>query len=393
MLGQTKSFQRNTNLAIVLQTIRYNEAISRIEIAKQLGLNKSTITHIVTQLLQNKVIKVQSEGQVSSSGGRKPILLTLNGEFGCVLGMEIRFNRCRAVLLSMVGELLLDREIALDSVEGDFSEAFFSCFDSMQADIKKLGIPLIGIGLGVPANVDPHSGRIIRSYSLELDNYEFGARVASHLNYPVILDNDANCCAWGELYKSGTKGPDNFIYVLPKFKTREEEDYKGLNAVGIGIGVVINKQVYYGSNHAAGEFRSAFWTEPQKELVNIPSNELLQINTDKTVLREFAKELLVNLSVVSSVLDPGCIFIGGDLNDHFKVIEDILANELVHHYIANESSRCRVLAHAFDKNSVAEGAARMFLQRLFNIPSLKKSRSYITLSWDRIFSNSGWDDS
>ncbi|HUU27980.1 MAG TPA: hypothetical protein VM123_09220, partial [archaeon] len=89
--------------------------------------------------------------------------------------MEIRSNRCRAVLLSIAGEVLLDREIALDSVEGDFSGAFFSCFDSMQADIRKLGIPLIGIGLGVPANVDPHSGRIIRSYSLELDNYEFGA--------------------------------------------------------------------------------------------------------------------------------------------------------------------------------------------------------------------------
>jgi len=386
MQGQTKSFQRNTNLAIVLQTIRFHEAISRIEIAKRLGLNKSTITHIVTELLQNRVIKVQSEGNVSSSGGRKPILLTLNGEFGCILGMEIRSNRCRAVLLSIAGEVLLDREIALDSVEGDFSGAFFSCFDSMQADIRKLGIPLIGIGLGVPANVDPHSGRIIRSYSLELDNYEFGAQVASHLNYPVLLDNDANCCAWGELYKSGTKGPDNFLYVLAKFKTREDEDYKGLNAVGIGIGVVISRQVYYGSNYAAGEFRSAFWTDSQKELVNIPSDELLQIDRNTTVLRKFAEELLVNLSVVSSVLDPDCIYIGGDLNNHFAVVKDILKNELAHHYIASESSRCQIIAHAFDKYSVAKGAARMFLQRLFTIPSLKKSRSYITLSWDRIFS-------
>ena len=387
MQGQTKSFQRNANLSVVLQTIRYNHAISRIEIAKRLGLNKSTITHIVTELLQKNVIKVQSEGDVSPSGGRRPVFLTLNGEFGCILGMEIRSNRCRAVLLSIAGEFLLEREIDLNAESREFSGAFFYCLDSLKTDIANLGIPLIGIGLGVPANVDPYSGRIIRSYSLELHDYEFGSQVASHLNFPVLLDNDANSCAWGELHQLEGRGPDNFLYILTKFKTRDQEDYKGLNAVGIGIGVVINRQVFYGGNYAAGEIRSAFWTDSQKELVNIPSEELLQIKTNPAFLRKFVKELLLNLSVVVSVLDPDCIFIGGDLSNHFDVVEDTLKNELAHSYLANESNRCRIIRHNFGKYSVAMGAARMFLQRLFNIPSLEKRRNSSNLSWDRIFTS------
>ncbi len=104
-----KNQQFGINLTRVLRTIRYNRGISRTDIAKKLGLNQSTITRIVTSLLDREVVKVIAEGEASSSGGRKPIKLALNNNFGCILGFELLpdYSTCTAVNLE--GEIISSR--------------------------------------------------------------------------------------------------------------------------------------------------------------------------------------------------------------------------------------------------------------------------------------------
>lgn len=389
MRGETKSFRRNTNLSLVLRTIRDYKGISRIKIAQKLELNKSTITNIVTELLKKKVVKVKAKGSGSKYGGRKPIDLVLEERFGCILGMEIRPNICRAVVANFIGEVIFKKDIHLDFKKGSFPDSFFSCINSIRKDIGDMGIPLIGIGVGLPAIVDPYKGRIIQSYSLELNDYNFGTTIASHLATPVLLENDANCCAWGEIFQSQGKNHENFLYLLVVFESEAAGQVIGQNTIGIGIGVVIDGRVHHGSSYSAGEFKSVFWTDSLVELVNIPSTRLLQIEEEPEVLREFSKELFQNLSVVISIIDPACIFVGGDLKKHFTVVQDVVRKELSHHYVGVQKNIGRLVPADYDDYSVALGAARMFQQKLFETPTLEKRQSYVSLSWDTIFVNPG----
>lgn len=385
MQGRTKTFQKNVNLSLVLRTIRLMGPISRIDIARELGLNRSTITYIVSRLLEEQIINVISEGEPAVLGGRKPVYLGLNGEYGAVLGLEIQYNQCRAVLLTLNGEVLIKKTVTYSETNSRLDTSCGTTFKIMEAEAEKLGIPIIGMGIGLPGMVDPHGGKIIESFSLKVHQFDFSKTIASRFDIPVLIDNDANCCAWGEIVANRGRGPDNFIYILPKFNT-EEEDFNKVEIVGIGIGTVINGNVYYGNNYAAGEFRSIFWKQGNKEQVAIDGNELRRIERDENVLRAFITEVGYNLSVIVSLLNPGRIYIGGDLGKYYNLVKEVIADELADTYIGEQDNGCEISPTDYDIYDVAVGAADMFVEKLFDIPMLRKVSTYYSLDWDDIFS-------
>ncbi|MBN2618012.1 MAG: MarR family transcriptional regulator, partial [Spirochaetales bacterium] len=105
-MADNKIYQKNANVSLVMQTIRVKKEISRIEISRELGLDRSTITNIVTKLIENNLLIEKSEGVSESKGGRKPVLLGINPEFGVILGLELQVNIYRATLLTVDGFIL-----------------------------------------------------------------------------------------------------------------------------------------------------------------------------------------------------------------------------------------------------------------------------------------------
>ena len=384
MQGGTKTFQKNVNLSLILRTIRLEETISRIDIARSLGLNRSTITYIVSQLLEENIIRVVSEGEPAVSGGRKPVYLGLNGNYGVVLGMEIQYNLCRAVVMSLDGKVLVKKSVPYSGTNIRLGNRCSTTYEIMEKEVRELGIPLIGAGIGLPGLIDPHGGKIIESFSLKKHDFDFAETIASQFEIPVLIDNDANCCAWGEVVANRGRGPDNFIYLLPKFNT-EEEDPDKVEIVGIGVGTVINGNVFYGNNYAAGEFRSVLWERGNKEQVAISGDKLRQIERDETILRTFIKEVCFNLSVVISLLNPGRIYIGGDLGKHYHLVKEVISTELSDTYIGDSGNGCEIAPTDYDIYDVAVGAGNMFLEKLFDIPGLRRLHTYYTLDWDSIF--------
>ncbi len=301
-----------------------------------------------------------------------------------MLGLEIQYHQCRAVVVSIDGTLRFKKTIPLNSRSKDFSEVFFDIVHALKKDIRSLGIPLIGIGVGIPGWVNPDNGLIVNSLSLKLKNYDFASAVASKMEIPVLIDNDANCCAWGELVASKDKGPKNFLYIFARFNTKAK-DYKKTGVVGIGIGVVFDDKVYYGNNFSAGEFRSVKWKNINAEQVGIPSEELIEINKNPSVLKAFIKELGINLSVVISIFNPGRIYIGGELCKHYNLVMDVIRKELRDFYIGNSENGCDFQPADYDEYDVAAGAADMYIEKLFDIPKLRAAKTYYSLTWETVF--------
>ena len=91
------------NISRVLRHLWQKKGISRVEIAKELTLDKSTITNIVSGLMKKGVVHEMAEGKSSPQGGRKPIQLAINKDYGCVAGIEIQPNYYEIVVVNLEG--------------------------------------------------------------------------------------------------------------------------------------------------------------------------------------------------------------------------------------------------------------------------------------------------
>ncbi|MFP4562879.1 MAG: ROK family transcriptional regulator [Spirochaetia bacterium] len=387
MKGGTKSFQKNANISLVLRSIRQNGRISRIEIARNLGLNRSTITYIVAHLLDQGIIRAEAEGYAAAGGGRKPIFLGLNPEYGCTLGLEMQYLKGHAVLTDLVGSVLYREVVEYGEGTTTFKDKFTYIYERMQDKIRRLGLPLLGVGIGLPGLVDPFAGKIIKSTFHKLEGYDFAQEVQAGIPVPVLIDNDANCCALAEMTAHREEGIKDLIYLLPKFNT-EEKEYRKVGVVGMGIGIIADGKVYYGHDYSAGELRSVFWERGLHEQVGIPSEELLRIDRDPSVLRRLIRELCFNLSVIISLLNPGRIYVGGDLCSHFATFMDVLDTEMKTRFVSVPRNRRKFFPTDYDEFDVAAGAATMFLEHLFNLPELKRLDTYYTIDWNSIFMRS-----
>ena len=151
---------RLLNTSRVMREIWINKQISRIQIAKNLGLDKSTISSIVARLLDAGIIKEHAEGEAGPQGGRKPVYLTLNRSYACVLGIEFRPESYNAVAVDLQGELLYSKFERILLSGANFKEVFFDVTSRMRSELSRIDSPLLGIGVGVSGVVDPQKGII-----------------------------------------------------------------------------------------------------------------------------------------------------------------------------------------------------------------------------------------
>lgn len=95
------------------------------------------------------------------------------------------------------------------------------------------------IGVGIPGCVDNKKGKIILTENMNFTGFDFVSELNKYIDLPVVMANDANCAALGELIAGGAKGYSNAVMITI--------------GTGIGGGFVLDKKVYEGANGAAFE--------------------------------------------------------------------------------------------------------------------------------------------
>lgn len=378
-MGGNQEFQKRANMALVMRAIRQSRRISRIEIASQLDLKKSTITNIVTELIARGTVVENELGEASPQGGRKPVYLGIREDFGSILGLEVQPNFYRAVLTDMNNRVLSMEQEFFPGKFGDVRELFAYVIGRTRKTTSGVDIPLIGIGIGIPGYINHLDGTIVRSWSHNLTEYPLTDLVPPDAGVPVLFDNDSNCCAWGELWSHPHE--NNFLYILDRFPESDKEDA----GRGIGIGIVINGSVYYGSSCAAGEFKSLYWRYPNVPQVSLSLDELSELPRNPSILRRYVIELFENLSMAVSILDPKKLIIGGNLQHYRGLIDSVLDDELKYTWLSQPENECRIVYSDLGDFEVAIGAAGFVLSRLFSIPQLGYPRQFLTIGWEDAF--------
>jgi predicted NBD/HSP70 family sugar kinase len=356
---------RLLNTSRVMREIWINKEISRIQIAKNLGLDKSTISSIVAELLNSRIITEHAEGEAGPQGGRKPVYLTLNRSYGCVLGIELRPESYTAVAVDLEGNILYSKFELIRLSGANFKEVFFDVTQRMRTELDRIEAPLLGIGVGVSGVVDPQKGIIRYSIPLQIEGvFDFRKDIAADYDLPLFLENDANACAWGELAFHRVKNLQDFLFLLVEF--RDIKDRERLHEkTAVGIGIVINGRVHYGQRYSAGEFRSIFCTPECMGQFSLSDKEAFRIEEDPEVLHRFIRELAKNIAMMVNTFNFSHVFLGGDIERYKKEVQGVLSEEIETNWPYPDEVRCKIRFSSLGDKSVAFGAAGMVLHRLF----------------------------
>jgi glucokinase-like ROK family protein len=238
-----QAFLRETNLSALLHTLCNNTPLSRAQLANLIGLNKSTVSSLVEELLARGLI--HAIGLNPGSAGRPGILLEINPQAGAVIGVELGVDFISVVVTDFLGQIIWRRFKRVDpmgATESIISQALALSNDAC-AFCHEKEMRLLGLGLSIPGTVDVTQGVLIYAPNLNWRNVPLGEIFSKATGLKVIVENDANAAAIGEHLFGVARQSKDFIFVFA--------------GVGIGGGLFLNDHLYRGKEGQAGEIGHA----------------------------------------------------------------------------------------------------------------------------------------
>ena len=230
---------RAINRSTVLNTIKISGPISRVAISRKTGLSAATITGITSELIKSGLIFEKEEGD--SRGGRRPILLAINPQGGYVVGIKLMEKHLVSAITDLEATIVAE-QIEEHSVQSPdaATELLARVVDAL---VEKIGISkqqLLGVGVGLAGIVNPREGILRYSPYFGWLDVPFVALLQSRLQIPIYVDNDVNTLTLNEQLFGSGQGIENFLTVTV--------------GRGIGLGIVVNGQLYRGGYGGGGEF-------------------------------------------------------------------------------------------------------------------------------------------
>lgn len=226
--------------AVVVDLIRSEGPISRVELTAASGLTQPTISNIVRRLLNENIIR--ESGRIPSLGGKPRTLLEINASALYGIGIQLGFESMSFVATGVGGGV-----IARQLVDGALTDAPETVADRAVAEygafLHAIDVPpsaVAGVAVVVPGPLSVSEGTMLRSPALPgWENFPLRARLSARLKVPVSVDNDAAAAAVGEYWTRRVSREETFATI-----------YMG---TGIGAGVVLNGALFRGASSNSAE--------------------------------------------------------------------------------------------------------------------------------------------
>ena len=179
---------------------------------------------------------------------------------------------------------------------------------------------------------------------------------------PCSVENDANCCAWGELAFNRSEELRDFLFALVEYRKPLTRSLRG--GIGVGFGVVLGGKVYSGAHGNAGEFRSVFCDGPGELQFSLPEEELSRLDSDSVALAHTADELSRNMAMLVNTMDFDRVYIGGDIEALDIDLPATLRRRLEENWMYPAPKDVDIRYSSLGGKAVAYGAAGMIFDRL-----------------------------
>jgi predicted NBD/HSP70 family sugar kinase len=365
---------RRINRDIVLELIRAKQPISRADLSRRSGLQRSTVSQIVEQLIRESWV---CEGAVATRPrGRRPTLLGLNDDL-VVIAVDIHPKQATVAAVDLQGRLLSRSPVSLTSDPAASTNRIIDCMLQMQRGLARKSIE--GIGISLPGRVDPGTQRLIFAPNLRWHDFDLKKVIENKMGLLVQMENAATACLLAELTFGRMDGVRDIVLVTV--------------SEGVGTGVFADGQLITGHHGMAGEFghvsldpsgprcacgRNGCWEtfascraalryykelEPQSRTVTF--HELLNMaDDDRHAAQALAKQALYigrGLRMIIAGLAPSVILIAGDITSAWHRFGPVIEKEAVDRTLAGTPPR--ILPTHEGEIARLRGAAALVFQR------------------------------
>lgn len=228
---------KKENKSLVLETIINSSPLSRADIASITGLNKGTVSSLVSELLSESLVYESGPGK--SSGGRRPVIVHFNKLAGFSIGIDLGVNYILGALTDLEGNIYKEELVRFNEL--DYESILIKLCDTIDyliSSTPKCPYGIVGIGIGVPGIVDKKE-QILFTPNLNWKHVNFKLFLENKYKLPIIIENEANAGAYGEKKYGAGKNYSNIIYISV--------------GIGIGVGLILNDDLYKGVNGFSGE--------------------------------------------------------------------------------------------------------------------------------------------
>ena len=233
----TSETARDINRRIVLNLIRSHHPISRADLARHSGLQRSTVSIIIEQLIKERWVTEGANGHTPR--GRRPRFLHLNKARVGVIGVSIRPAMTSIALADLDAQFIAQESLPTAATPEQFVRELVPRLRNLIA--MRPEITCEGIGVSLPGRVDLATQRLAFVPNLAWGDFDLKTPLEDALGLPVELENAANACALAEVwFGRHTEGVRNLIALTV--------------SEGIGTGLILNHQLVRGSTGTAGEF-------------------------------------------------------------------------------------------------------------------------------------------
>lgn len=234
----TATEMRGINRSAILDLIRREGPIARTAISKQLGVSLPTVMRIIDELEVESLVR--ETGMRERSGGRRRALLELNASQHLTLGVDLGGTKMYGAVADLAGQFLSERTVPHHGTNGESAyQRLVTLLEDLREEAQKTGRHIRGIGVGAPGVTDPANGVVRWAPSLSWRDFPLRRRLENHFNLPVIVENDVNLSAQGELWFGAGQDVPNLVLITI--------------GTGIGAGVIIDHMLHRGAHLAAGE--------------------------------------------------------------------------------------------------------------------------------------------
>jgi predicted NBD/HSP70 family sugar kinase len=354
--GATTRALAKVNSTSITELLRRVGALSRREIGARTGLSPATVNRLTAELIKSGILVVA--GHEPSNGGRPSILLRYAGDARLVAAVQLHAERVAGVLVDLDGQIVLRRVVALPGpLAPDASAEAIARKQSTQLELmielinvlvdaaRGLGAPCVSIGVAVPGTVAPPDDLVARMPEIGWNEVPLGRILRERFELPIVVENDANALAFGELSRGAGRGTSSLVSLLL--------------GRGLGAGIITNGELHRGAGAKAGEVgyllmdRSAFarsydehgdledrigsvaLTKQARERgIPVPGNgrvtaeDIFQLASDgNDAARELAEEILdlisLTIAALVTVLDPELVVVASSFGNGERFVPAI----------------------------------------------------------------------
>ena len=276
---------RDINRRAVLNLIRTKQPISRADLARVSGLQRSTISLIVEDLIEGHWVLEGATGRIPR--GRRPTFLRLNDD-RVIIGVDIRPLQITVALADVNGKFTSQEvmptdanpETAIDGVIERIQRLLHSCG----------GKKVEGIGISLPGRVEPGSGRLIFAPNLKWTDFDIAEAVEKATGFDVEMENAANACVLAAVWFDHIESRNLVVVTVSE---------------GIGTGILVNGRLARGFSGMAGEFGHVP-LDPDGPLCSCGSHGCWEVfASNRAALRYYSESSALNFQDLLSLADQG----------------------------------------------------------------------------------------